>query len=102
MSRSHHHDAVTCNHTWERRADLDARRVLRFACSRCDVLGFRGLSPREPVHPYPDGRTSMPEFFGESEPTAMTARQRFFSNPSAVKEWLERKAWREMLNGGCA
>ena len=95
-------DCGCCDHSWDRRADLDATLVLRFACAKCGVLGFRRFAHHEPIRPYPDGRTRMPDFDVEPEPTALSARQRFFSNPSAVQEWLERKAWREMLNGGCA
>ena len=90
----------SCNHAWDRRADLDATLVLRFSCSKCGVLGFRRFGYREDVRPYPDGRTSMPEFDNLTEETPMSPRQRFFSNPSAVQEWRERKAWREMLTRG--
>jgi hypothetical protein len=91
-----------CNHSWERRPDLDATFVLRFSCSKCEVLGFRKLSPSQPIRAYPDGRRRMPEFGSPSKPTAIGPRRRFLSDPVAVEEWLERKAWIEMLEGGCS
>ena len=97
-----HSDSNGCDHLWVRRPDLDATLVLRFSCSKCEVLGFRKLSPQAPIRAYPDGRRRMPEFVGETEPVAMSARQRFLRDPSAVQEWLERKAWNEMLDGAGA
>lgn len=96
----HGMDDHLCAHSWDRRADLDDNAVLRFACSKCGVLGYRKLSPREPIHAYPDGRTRMPEPSFASVPVEMSARRRFLLNPDAVEEWLERKAWREMLQRG--
>jgi hypothetical protein len=91
-----------CDHAWERRADLDATLILRFSCSKCGVLGYRRFGYRAIVRPYPDGRTQMPEFHVGSEETSMSRRRLFFSNPSAVQEWRERKAWKEMLTRGDA
>lgn len=88
-----------CEHAWQRRADLDATLVLRFVCSKCGILGFRRFAHNENVRPYPDGRTRMPEIQSMSEETPMSARRRFFLNPSAVEEWRERKRWKQMLEG---
>jgi hypothetical protein len=78
-----------CQHEWERRADLDAPRVLRFSCRGCKVLGYRALDPAAPVLPYPDRRTRMPgdfDLFANPE-------KRVYSDRHGLAQWLGREVY---------
>jgi len=99
MSPCHNHVPAICDHTWERRADLDDTRVLRFACSKCGVLGCRKLSPREPVRAYRDGRTQMPEFEADIDHSTTRDQQMFFRHHGVMRESRAKKAWNDMLRG---
>ncbi len=88
-----------CQHKWERRADLDDLRILRFACSKCGVLACRKLSPRAPIRPYRDRRTQMPTEREDDAPPS-TERQTFFRDVRSARGWAARKAWNDMLRRG--
>jgi len=92
-------DPHSCAHTWSRRADLDDTRVLRFACSKCGVLGCRKLSPREPIRAYRDGRTQMPDVELAIERIPSRDGQRSFRHPNRSRGWRANKAWNDMLRG---
>ena len=70
-----------CDHVWERRARLDARNFLRFACRRCGVLARCTSSPLGPIVPYTDEPASAPAFDGADD------ERRIFSDRDGFARW---------------